>query len=76
MRLRATTLSRRWVAGPGGVQASFRFICFIMFDISILVYVTVQYPWLFIVFILVFLYEVESTFACYPLILTNVLYAI
>ena len=23
MRLRATTLSRRWVAGSGGVQASF-----------------------------------------------------
>ena len=30
MRLRATTLSRRWVTGPGNIQASFFYLSFFL----------------------------------------------
>lgn len=37
MRLRATTLSRKWVAGPGSNQASFHFV-FLLFCFSLLMF--------------------------------------
>lgn len=50
MRFRVTTLSRRWVAGPGSIQVSFRLLAFDSFNLilfmSIINTTTKQFIWI------------------------------